>query len=413
MTEQLKISFGSIAMPVNTDCLPCIGIFGRKNAGKSSLLNIIAGAELAGVSKQPGFTLEPEKFSVSLKDIGHLILFDTSGIDDYGESGDKRILKTLDTLKVVDLAILVITGNLFAEPEKKLVAKFQEFSTPFIIIHNKSDLNELLPITQRQVETAYQTQILAFSCTNSPDVANLFSVLNNFIPLSAFESKSVLGDFVSKNDLIVLTATDKIIAADNQLTKPQIEITRDLLDNSCITLLVKQKELSKTLESIKIKPRLIILPTSQFKETAGCLPEDILMTTYGIIMSRNKGDFTRYFNDTPKLSSLTDGCKVLLLQAAADSTSAEYKEIEELRNIITGFTGKKLNFTVENIYNRTCLDLQQFHFAAICGSYLLTKKQVIGVLKPLIDLQIPVSTFDMVNAYTRGIFERATSMFKK
>ena len=203
MTEQLNISFNTLNTADKTEFMPSIGIFGRKNSGKSSIVNLFVGNAVSEVSKCSGTTKEPFKCHSSLEGIGRVLLIDTSGIDDYGESGEKRIAKTMDVLKVIDLAIIVITGNLFAEPEKNLVNKFQEYSIPFIVVHNKSDLQELSPVTKRQVETAYQTSLIEFTCANGNSISAIVDVLRNVIPDSAYESKSILGNIVSKNDLVI------------------------------------------------------------------------------------------------------------------------------------------------------------------------------------------------------------------
>jgi [FeFe] hydrogenase H-cluster maturation GTPase HydF len=411
MTEQLKISFNTLNTADKTEFMPSIGIFGRKNSGKSSLVNLLAGNDASEVSKCSGTTKEPFKSYSSLEGIGRVQLIDTSGIDDYGESGEKRVAKTMDVLKVIDLAIIVITGNLFAEPEKNLVSKFLEFSIPFIVVHNKSDLQELSPVTKRQVETAYQTNLIEFNCTNGISISSIVDVLRNVIPDSAYESKSILGNIVAKNDLVILAAPDQLNAADGQLTQPQIEITRDLLENSCMSLFVKQKDLPDILETITPKPKLTILPTSSFKQMEEILPTDLHLTTYGIVMSRYRGDFIRYLEDTPKLSSLNDNDRILILQAATDSTSNEYKEQELVQTMISEFSQKKLNFSVVKIFEKPFIIYNQYKFAIICGSYLLTKNQIAEIIKPFIQCDIPVTSFDMVNAYIRGIFLRSISPF--
>ncbi|MGD0712442.1 MAG: hypothetical protein ABR968_14800, partial [Bacteroidales bacterium] len=273
------------------------------------------------------------------------------------------------------------------------------------------DLQELSPVTKRQVETAYQTSLIEFTCANGNSISAIVDVLRNVIPDSAYESKSILGDVVSKNDLVILAAPDHLNAPDGQLTQAQVEITRDLLENSCMSLFIKQKELPAMLETIIPKPKLTILPTSSFKQMEEQLPKDIHLTTYGIVMSRYRGDFIQYLEDTPKLSSLKDNDCILILQAANDSTSAEFKEQDEVQTMINEFSQKKLNYTVAKIFEKPLINCQQFQFAIICGCYLLTKNQIAEIIKPYIDCEIPVTSFDMVNAYVQGIFLRSISPF--
>lgn len=412
MTEQLTFSFDALKQPSNKDCLPCIGVFGRKNCGKSSFINALAKAEIAEVAKTAGTTKEPSKYYTELENIGGVFLIDTSGIDDYGDSGEKRVQNSMEILNNIDFAVLIITGDLFAEPEKKLVSKFQDFSIPFVVVNNKSDLQEVSSITRSQVELAYQTKLVEFSCLIRSNLAELVFILQNLIPPSAYESKSILKNLIKKNDLIVLTSPERINAPDGQLTIAQIEITRDLLENDCLTLFIKQDKLPETLEQLQPKPKLVILSTSTFSISEKVLPADMQLTTYGIVMARHKGDFERYILDTPKISNLDDGNHVLILQTSIDNTSNEYKEQDLLKDLLIKFTEKKLEFHVLNVFEKPFINLRQFQFAVICGSFLLTKKQVTSILKPLTELNIPVSSYDMVNAYSHGIFDRAIAPFQ-
>ncbi|NTW34027.1 MAG: GTP-binding protein [Bacteroidetes bacterium] len=413
MTEQIKISFDPLNSLGKKDSMPCIGVFGRKNFGKSSFVNLLADGELALVSKLSGTTKEPSKFSFNINNIGNVTLIDTSGIDDYGEAGEKRVSKTLETLKIIDLAIILITGNVFAEPEKILVNKLLDYSIPFIVVHNKSDLQELSDITRRQVETAYQTKLIEFSCTDPVNLSVIISNIKNFIPDSAFESKSILGKIVSKNDLIILAVPDQISAPDGKITLSQIEITRDLLDNNCLTLFVKQKELSSLLSYVNPKPVLTILPTSLFNIAAELLPLNMQLTSYGVVMAQYKGDLNKYIEDTPKLNLLSQENRILFIQSSTDNTSPEFKEQEELPLLISNHLRKNIEFVSVNISDISNICFNQYDFIIICGSSLLTSKQMKALLATIMKSGVPVSTYDMVNALIHGVFYRATAPFIK
>jgi len=411
MMEQLHISFEPVKAPENKDCLPHIGIFGRKNFGKSSFVNALAGHELAETSKTSGTTKEPAKYYANLENIGYVVLYDTSGIDDYGDAGEKRVLKTMNVLNNIDFAILLITGNLFAESEKKLVEKFQEYSIPFIVVQNKSDLHELSSITIGQVETAYQTKLSEFSCINKSNFGELISVLKNYIPDSAYRSKSIMGGIVKKKDVVLLVTLDNSETSNELLTPVQIEITRDLVNNSCFALFVKQSNLQLALETIQPPPNLAILPASTFKKAEKYFPKEMLLTSYGIVMSHYKGNFKKYFEDTPKIESLKNNDKILILQVSTDNTSYEFKEQNEIQSLLNEYCNKKIEYTIINIFDKPYPDLRQYSFAVICGSYLLTKKQISTNIQPLLDKNIPVTSFDMINAYLKGIYNRATAPF--
>jgi [FeFe] hydrogenase H-cluster maturation GTPase HydF len=409
MENQLQISFdSSTGKAIST---PSIGIFGRKNNGKSSFINTLAGGEVAEVSKISGTTREPQKYNCRLEGLGYITMIDTSGIDDYGEAGDKRVQKSMQVLKVIDLAIIIITGNLFAEPEKKLVNLFIDHALPFIVVHNKSDLNELAQITKAQIETAYPTKVIEFSSTEKKNIPDFIHALKKFLPKSAFESKSMLGSVVSKNDIVVLAIPENINVPDGQLTKAQIEISRDLLDNYCLVLMVKESELASIFSTLYDALQLTILPTSSFVNAMDSLPEDSLLTTYGVVMARHKGNFGAYLKYTPVISELKDGDQILILQASADSTSPEFKEQDQVIIQLDNFCKKKLEYNILPLSEKLSQDFSQIRLVILCGSYVMTKKQVNRIVDQFIESGIPITTYDMLNAYTRGIFNRSVSPF--
>lgn len=411
MENQLQLSFDSAKGKGSS--LPSIGIFGRKNYGKSSFINSLAGTEYAEVSKISGTTREPEKYFCILEGLGKVTLFDTSGIDDYGEAGEKRVQKSLQVLKFIDLAIIIITGNLFAEPEKKLANLIIDHALPFIVIHNKSDIHELAQVTQSQVETAYATKLVEFSSSDKKNIAEVFQTIKKYLPASAFESKSMLGSVVSKNDMVVLAIPENINAPDGQLTRAQTEISRDLLDNNCLVLMVKESELSSVFSTLYDALQLVILPTSSFSNAMGSLPENSLLTTYGVVMARHKGNFNAYLKYTPVISDLTDGDQILILQASADNTSPEFKEQDLVIRQLDSFCRKKLEYNILSLSERLPHDFSQIKLVVLCGSYVLTKKQVNRIIDQFIKLGIPITAYDMLNAYTRGIYKRAIAPFMK
>ncbi|MFH0865695.1 MAG: GTPase [Bacteroidota bacterium] len=409
MENQLQISFDSSS--IKSGSMPSIGVFGRKNYGKSSFINALAGIELAEISKISGTTKEPKKYYCELEGIGRVTLIDTSGIDDYGEAGEKRVQKSMQVLKIIDFAILMITGNLFAEPEKKLVNLFIDHALPFIVVHNKSDIHELAQVTKAQVETAYQTRLIEFSSLVKKNIPDALLTLKKFMPKSAFESKSMLGSIVAKNDIVVLAIPENLGAPDGQLTKSQTEIARDLLDNYCFVLMVKESELSSIFSTLYDALQLTILPTSSFINAMESLPEDSLLTTYGVVMARHKGNFGAYLKYTPVISELKDGDQILILQASSDNTSPEFKEQDFVIIQLDDFCGKKLEYNILNLSEKLPQDFSQIKLVVLCGSYVLTRKQVNRIVDQFIKSGIPITAYDMLNAYTRGIFIRAIAPF--
>ncbi len=222
---------------------PHIGIFGRRNNGKSSLINALAQQDIAIVSDVPGTTTDPVRKSMEIPGIGPAILVDTAGIDDIGELGEKRVGRSLKALKTVDLAVLVITDNLFDEAEKRLVEAFKRQEVPFVIFHNKSDKQALEPATQKQLEETYQTIVLPFCAVNPDNLEDAIAALRKAMPETAYRSRSLLGDLLSYGDLVVLITPIDTEAPEGRLILPQVQAIRDIIDNDCIAVVVKEREI--------------------------------------------------------------------------------------------------------------------------------------------------------------------------
>ncbi|HQI46423.1 MAG TPA: Era-like GTP-binding protein [Bacteroidales bacterium] len=412
MNQQLNISFTQNTNCEKADIFPYIGIFGRKNSGKSSFINAITNQEFAPISKVAGSTKEPGKYITTIENIGNVIIYDTSGIDDYGEAGEKRIQKTKSILKKIDFAILLITDNLFAESEKKIVRDFQTFAIPFIVVQNKSDLQGISSITKSQIEKAYLTKVIEFSCLKPTKKNELIFEISNMLPAEAFKTKSLLGDLVKTNDVILLVTQDETDISDQILTFTQIEIANDLIKNACIPIFSKLSELKKTLEKIPISPALTIAPATIYSDVALHFPSTTMITTYGIVMAHYKGGFEKSLSDTRKIDTLKEGDHILILQLSNDHTCPEFKEQNELQILIDGYLNKKLNYSLINIFDSPIPDIKKYQFVIFCGCFHLTKKQIANQLSPLFAKNIPISSFDLINAFVKGIFERATIPFK-
>jgi len=210
-------------MTKGRDAKPHIGIFGRRNNGKSSIINALAGHDVAIVSEMAGTTTDPVKKSMEIPGIGPVILIDTAGIDDTGDLGKKRIEKSKEILKTVDAAMLVIANNIFGDEEKKLIEEFANYEIPFVIVHNKTDLEPLNNRTQQQISDYTQTVILAFSAIKPTEIETLIDNLRKIIPESAYMNRSLIGDLLKYGDTVLLITPIDIEAPEGRLILPQIQ----------------------------------------------------------------------------------------------------------------------------------------------------------------------------------------------
>ena len=249
-----------------------IGIYGRTNSGKSSIINKLTGQSIAIVSEQAGTTTDPVKKSIEIFGIGPVVLIDTAGIDDTSELGKKRVEKTYQTLKEVDCALLVITGNQFGEPEIQLIEQFKEYAVPFIIVHNKADETRLDASLQQLIENQYNTKILIFStlCDNSQVIVD---ALKTAIPESAFTKASMLGGLIKPNDVVVLVTPIDDEAPEGRLILPQVMAIRDALDQDCICVVLKETNLQQYFDTMP-RPDLVVTDSQVFGYVSKIVPDE-------------------------------------------------------------------------------------------------------------------------------------------
>ena len=387
-----------------------IGIFGRRNSGKSSLINQLTGQDIAIVSDKPGTTTDPVSKSVEIFGIGPVILIDTAGIDDAGELGEKRIKKSLEVIKKVDCAILLISENLFTDFEQNLINQFNEFEIPYLIVHNKSDISSLNKDTIAEIRKYSSSEILDFSTVNDEKKEELISLIKETIPTTSYQKPSLLGDLVKPKDVVLLITPIDSEAPDGRMILPQNMAIRDVLDNDCITVVVKETELVDFLK-LGIRPVLAVTDSQAFEYVSKHIPEDIPLTSFSIVFARMKGDFEKYLEGTPHISQLNDGDRVLILESCTHQVSCDDIGRIKIPKLLQQFTGKQLNFDFVSGLSELTNQVENYSLVIQCGGCMVTRKQLLNRLKPYIESGIPVTNYGMTLAYVNGIFERATASF--
>lgn len=400
-------------MTKGRDAKPHIGIFGRRNHGKSSIINVLSGQDVAIVSEIAGTTTDPVKKSMEIPGIGPVILIDTAGIDDIGDLGTKRIEKTLQVLKTVDAAILVLAENLFDTEELKLIQEFQDLDVPFAIIHNKCDIQPLNNSTKQQISTFTHAPVISFSAKQPTELETLVSTLKAIIPTSAYMSKSLLGDLISHGDTVMLITPIDIEAPEGRLILPQIQVIRDILDNDCIAVVAKEREIDVHLKRLQPKPSLVITDSQVFPKADASIPKDIPLTSFSIVLARYKGDFSNYLKGTPYINNLKDGDKILILESCTHHVSCDDIGRVKIPRWLTNFSGKKLEFTVVAGLSNLPADILEYSLVIQCGGCMITRRQIINRLKPAVDAGIPVTNYGMAIAWVHGIYKRAVAPFVK
>lgn len=393
---------------------PHIGIFGRRNHGKSSFINVLAGQDIAIVSDVAGTTTDPVKKSMEIAGIGPAILVDTAGIDDVGELGQKRVARTLAAQKTVDLAILIITENQWGEEEDKLVLGFLEFELPFIIVHNKSDLAPLTNETRVALQKRFPgVPVLDFSALQPHNKQQIIKAMRTTIPASAWRKSSLLGDLLSYGDLVLLITPIDIEAPEGRLILPQVQAIRDILDNDCVCVVAKEREVDSLIKILHPKPALVVTDSQVFLKADASIPADIPLTSFSIMLARHKGDFENYVKGTPVISELVDGDKILLLESCTHHVACDDIGRVKIPRWMNSFTGKKLEYDVVAGFNELPRPIEDYALVVQCGGCVITSRQIRGRLKPAIDAGVPVTNYGMAIAWMHGIFKRAVAPFLK
>jgi [FeFe] hydrogenase H-cluster maturation GTPase HydF len=390
---------------------PHIGIYGRRNNGKSSLINLLAGQNVAIVSDFAGTTTDPVKKSFEITGFGPVILVDTAGIDDVGELGQKRVEKTLQSINHIDLALLVITSNTWGEYEDMLVNEFIKTDTPYIIVHNKSDIEPASQTLKEKLNSKRHSGFIDISCKSQKQPDELINLIKKAIPESSYRTPTLLGDLISYGDIVLLITPIDVEAPAGRLILPQVQAIRDVLDNDAVAVVLKEREVDAFLRKTQVKPALAITDSQIFVKADASIPRDIPLTSFSILLARLKGDFDNYLKGTPKISDLKDGDRVLLLESCNHHVSCDDIGRVKIPRWLSNFTGKQLEYDVVAGLDALPRDIKDYSLVIQCGGCMITRKQLINRLRPAVDAGIPVTNYGMAIAYVQGIYHRAIAPF--
>jgi len=399
-------------MAKGRDSKPHIGIFGRRNTGKSSIINALTGQNTAIVSEVAGTTTDPVRKSLEIHGIGPVIVIDTAGTDDTGKLGNLRIEKTKSVIDQVDLAILVLTDNTFEAEEKNLVTLFSDHEIPFLVVHNKSDLLVASTDFQEEISRIYSRTIISFSA-HQPEkyMASLLIAIKENLPPTAYKKRGMLGDLLSYGDIVLLITPIDIEAPEGRLILPQVQVIRDILDNDCTAIVLKEREVDAFLRKTGIKPKLVITDSQVFPKADASIPRNIPLTSFSIVLARQKGDFEAYIKGTPAISSLKDGDAVLLLESCSHQVSCDDIGRIKIPRWISNFTGKKLHYDTVAGLDNLPRPMEDYSLVIQCGGCMITHRQLVNRLRNAKLKDVPVTNYGMAIAYVHGIFERAVEPF--
>ncbi len=382
-----------------------IGFFGRTNVGKSTIVNALVGQDISIVSSQSGTTTDVVKKNMELFGYGAVVVVDTAGLDDKTTLGEQRVKATMHALTQMDLAVLVISDNVFAESENFFVERCRKYDIPVVIVYNKSDITPANEEIKRKISLELENH-------SAESMLSLSNIISETLKAKEGEKRTPLQNIVNKGDVILLVTPIDTAAPQGRLILPQVQLIRDVLDKDCVCVVVKETELEMVLREKKIKPDLVVTDSKVFEMVDKIVPKDIKLTSFSVVLARMKGAFEEYIKGTPYLDKLKDGDKVLMLESCTHQPTCEDIGRVKLPMWISKYTGKKLEFSAVSGLSEIETPLTDYAMIIQCGGCVATQQQIRNRLLPALENNIPVSNYGLVIAYIHGIFERASEIFK-
>lgn len=380
-----------------------ISIFGKRNAGKSSLINALTNQSLSVVSEIPGTTTDPVSKSMELLPLGPIVLIDTAGLDDSGLLGELRIEKTLKVIEKTDLGVLVFDAcSNDLKNELTWYADLEKKKIPTIGVINKIDLcNDNCKL----IKSNFNIPFVEISAKEKINISGLKKLLIDNAPID-FEMPTILGDIVNPKDKVVLVAPQDIQAPKGRLILPQVQIIRDILDNDALALTVKDTELLDILDSLKDEPSLIITDSQMFRKVNELIPEHLKLTSFSILMARYKGDLDLFIKGAKVINSLKPNDKILIAESCTHHALKGDIAREKLPLLLEKKVGGKLN-----IVNITGVDfpdnLSEYKLIIHCGACMFTRRQLLSRLEHVKEQNIPIANFGVALAELNGILDRS------
>ncbi len=393
-----------------------IGFFGRRNAGKSSVMNAVTGQNLAVVSQVKGTTTDPVYKSMELLPLGPVTLMDTPGIDDTGELGALRVKKSYQALNKTDTAVVVLDGALGATPEDlALISKIREKKIPWLAVVNKQD--QLTPARQQEIETDLvgdgipKEQILWVSATEK---TGIFELKERLAHLAKPEENQqpLVSDLVSPEDFVVLVVPIDKAAPKGRLILPQQQVIRDLLDTGAIPVVCRDTELESTLTRLGQPPRLVITDSQAFEKVSRITPESIPLTSFSILFARYKGTLEPSVKGAAALDTLEDGDTVLICEGCTHHRQCDDIGSVKLPRWIGEYTKKELNFAFTS-GTEFPDELEQYKMIVHCGGCMLNAREMKYRMSCALDQGVPMTNYGILIAQLKGILKRSVALFPR
>lgn len=386
-----------------------IGLFGRRNVGKSSLLNAITRQQVSIVSDIPGTTTDPVEKPMELLPLGPVLFIDTAGLDDVGILGEMRAEKTRLIFERTDLGIIVVQGDGWGEYEENILSELSQRSAPAIIVFNKIDMAPPSPEIVHRLKSRKLTVVETIA-SQGHGINELYKALIQTVPEDFLNATTILGDLINQGDLVVLVVPIDLEAPRGRLILPQVQTIRDILDHNSYCLVVKENELGNALNRLKAQTALVVTDSQAFAKVVQVVPANISLTSFSILFARWKGDLKEFVRGAKSIDQLQSGDRILVLEACTHHPISDDIGRVKIPRWIRQYTGKDLEFIYRQGHDFPP-DLSPFQLVIHCGACMLNRREVISRIMRCREARLPITNYGVAIAYSLGILERALSPF--
>ncbi|HSM48039.1 MAG TPA: [FeFe] hydrogenase H-cluster maturation GTPase HydF [Draconibacterium sp.] len=386
-----------------------IGIFGKRNSGKSSILNSLTNQDVSIVSDIAGTTTDPVEKPMELLPLGPVLFIDTAGIDDLGILGEKRVAKTMAVFDRTDLGIIVTSFSDWDDYEQQIINEFKNRAIPFIVVFNKSDLYEENEAIIRQLNAA-KIRFTKTSALNQTGITDLRELLLQSAPPDFIERPAILSDLVGPGEAAVLVVPIDKEAPKGILILPQVQSIRDLLDNDSFCMVVKERELREALSRFNKQPKLVVTDSQAFLKVAADTPPEIPLTSFSILFARFQGDLTEMVRGAMAIDKLKTGDKVLIAEACSHHPIGEDIGTVKIPRWLTQYVGGKLEIDHQRGHDFP-ENISEYKIIIHCGACMWNRREMLSRIMKAKQAGVPITNYGLTIADSLGIFERALQPF--